>query len=97
VELNSKQTRYLRSMAHHLDAVVMVGDRGMSGEVIRAADDALKAHELIKVRIRGDREDVKEHAGTFERTLKAALVQIIGKVVILYRPRKKDPKIRLPK
>ena len=96
MELNSKQTRHLRRLAHHLDAVVIVGDRGMTSEVIRATDEALNSHELIKVRIRGDRIDVKGHANTLRTELGAALVQIIGKIAILYRKREKKPKIELP-
>ncbi|MEJ2520533.1 MAG: YhbY family RNA-binding protein, partial [Desulfuromonadales bacterium] len=49
--LTGKQNRYLRGLGHKLRPVVMIGKHHMSEEVIRATDEALVAHELIKVRI----------------------------------------------
>lgn len=95
--LTSKQNRHLRSLAHPLKAVVMVGDKGLTEEVVSAAVTALEDHELIKVRVADDRDGVKQVAGELATAANASLVQIIGKVVVLYRARSKKPTIRLPR
>jgi len=56
VALTGKQRRYLRSLGHHLHAVVQVGDAGVSDGVISATAQALETHELVKVRIADERE-----------------------------------------
>ena len=48
--LTSKQRAYLRSLANSLDTILMVGKSGMSPELVKQADDALTARELIKGR-----------------------------------------------
>ena len=49
--LNSKQRAYLRGLANTIDTIVMVGKGGMNGQIIKQADDALTARELIKGKV----------------------------------------------
>ena len=96
--LTGKQNRHLRGLAHHLNPVVIVGDKGITAEVVQATIEALEHHELIKVRIAGaDSGDVREAAEDLKAGTKAEIAQIIGKIVVLYRARKKKPEIKLPK
>lgn len=95
--LTGKQARHLRSLAHALKPVVMVGDKGLTAEVERATSEALESHELIKVKIDGDRDDVKEAAAHLAEACGAEVAQIIGKTVALYKARSKKPTIRLPR
>lgn len=95
--LTGKQARHLRALAHSLNPVVMVGDKGLTDEVATATDEALEHHELIKVKVDGDRDDVKAAAAFLTERTGSELAQIIGKTVVLYRPRKKKPEIKLPK
>ena len=97
MSLNSKATRYLRGLAHHLKPVVQIGNNGPSAEVIHATREALEHHELIKCKVDGDRDNVREAADSLVTGTHAALVQIIGKTVVLYKARKEDPDITLPK
>lgn len=95
--LNSKQKRHLRALAHPLAPVVIIGDKGLTPEVIRAVVEALEAHELIKVRVAGaDRDEVREAGDGLVAGSGAELVQILGKVVTLYKGRAKKPDIQLP-
>ena len=95
--LTGRQARHLRRLAHHLDPVVLVGERGVSPQVIAATDEALEHHELIKVRATGaERDEVREAADALCAGTGAVVAQVIGKVIVLYRPRSKDPRIRLP-
>jgi RNA-binding protein len=98
VALTSKQTRYLRSLAHHLKPVVQIGGRGLTVALIGATDDALEAHELIKVKLGDidDRSEVRAAAGTLSEETGSDVVQTIGKTIVLFRQREKDSEIRLP-
>lgn len=95
--LTNKQNRHLRALAHHLKPVVMVGDKGLTEEVVAAADEQLKFHELVKVKLTGS--DKATRGATSESLAagtRSAVVQVIGRTVVLYRPRKKNPAIVLP-
>ena len=76
----------LKARAHNLEPVVLVGNKGLTDEVVKEVDRALAAHELIKVRAPSLDRDARETAfrALCERT-GAAAVQSIGKVFVLYR------------
>lgn len=84
--LTGKQRKLLRGRAHHLAPVVLVGQQGTTESVIRAVDEALAAHELIKVRMRRP-EEKRRWAETIARATGAELCGLIGHTAILYRPR----------
>ncbi len=94
--ITEKQKKFLRARAHHLKPVVSAGNAGMSEGVLREIDLALAHHELIKVRVSGvDRDELKALAASVCEDMDASLVQLIGHIVIMYRPAKK-PRIQLP-
>ncbi len=95
-KLTVKQRQALKGLAHSLDPVVMVGDKGITPAVIKEIDVNLLAHELIKVRVLGDDRAVRL-AAIDEICAKttAHLVQHIGKLIVLYRPNEKNKKINL--
>ena len=95
-ELAGFQKRHLRSLAQRLEPVVWIGDEGLSPGVLRALDQALDAHELVKVRMRAP-EDKRAAAAELARAGRAALIHLIGHTVVLYRPNPDDPKIELPR
>jgi putative YhbY family RNA-binding protein len=71
-----------------LNPVVLLGAAGLTEAVVKETDRALTAHELIKVRIPGDDRDAREAIATqLADRLGAARVQVIGKLLVLYRPR----------
>ena len=76
----------LKAQAHSLEPVVLIGNKGLTDEVVNEIDRALTAHELIKVRAPGLDRDEREEAfkALCERTA-AEPVQHIGKVFVLYR------------
>ena len=93
-ELDSGQRRRLRSLAHPLKPVVFVGENGLSPAVLKALDDALDAHELVKVRLRQP-EDKKTAAQELADATRAVLCGVVGHTVVLYRPNPEDPRIEL--
>ena len=94
--LQGYQRRFLRSRAHGLDAVVHVGQGGVTDAVGTAVDAALLAHELIKVRLH-EPADKKATAAELAKRTGAELCGVVGHTVILYRPHPEKPVIELPK
>lgn len=97
LELTGKQRRHLRALGHALRPVAQVGKEGISDGMIAAVDRALADHELVKVRIAEsaglDREDA---AAQLASRTESAVAQVLGNVVLLYRPDPEEPRIRLP-
>ena len=89
--------RQLRGIAHHLRPVVTVGDNGLSTSVLGEVERALADHELIKVRIGDGALNAREAGPPLSERSGAELVQVIGRIVVLYKRRPKKPEIRLPK
>ena len=97
MSLTGKQRRHLRSLGHHLDPVVIVGDAGPSPGVVAQVDVQLTAHELIKVKAHeGSREEMQEIAATLAKGSKSEVAQVMGHTILLYRPHPKTPRISLP-
>lgn len=92
-ELTGAQRKHLRGLAHSLDPVVRIGQHGVTEPVLEEIDHALEAHELIKVKIAGDRDERREAAERIARESDAVLVGTIGTIAILYR-RHPDPEER---
>jgi RNA-binding protein len=85
-KLKGTQRKNLRSAAHHLKPVVMVGRNGVSEQLIKSVDAALNDHELIKVKFLDFKENKKEISAEIEKATKSEAVGIIGNIVIFYRP-----------
>ena len=85
--LTTAERRAKRADAHHLNPVVLVGGDGLTASVTREVDQALNAHGLIKVRVFSDvRDDREAMLQQLCEGLKAAPVQHIGKLLVLWRP-----------
>ena len=96
--LTGKQRSYLRALAHPQKPLVQIGHGGLTAAVVTAIDGALQTHELIKVRITGNEElSAAEIAPEVAKRTRSSVAQVIGKTVVLYRARKNDPVIVLPK
>lgn len=92
--LDSAARRALRARAHHLHPVVAVGQQGLTPAVLKEIDVALRAHELIKVRVFGDDRAAREALlDAICTTLEAAPVQHLGKLLVVFRPRPEGPKV----
>ncbi len=96
MELTGKQARFLRGLGHHLKPVVMIGKEEINAAVISATEEALTAHELIKVKLQeGCLSDRKSVAAALAEATDAAVAQVLGKSILLYRP-SDEHKIKLP-
>jgi RNA-binding protein len=84
--LASAARRALRAAAHHLDPVVMIGDKGLTPAVLHEIDIALSAHALIKVRVQSDDRELRVGFMTeICSKLGCESVQHLGKLLVLWR------------
>jgi RNA-binding protein len=97
-KMKGSARKYLRSLAHHLKPVVIVGRNGVSAQLIGSVDLALKDHELIKVKFGEFKEEKKEISAEIALATKSDVVGIIGNIVIFYRPHLEPEKrkIKIP-
>lgn len=95
--LTPKQKAFLKGKANTIKNRFLIGKNGVDESFIGSIDNALEAHELIKVGLLPTAEEsAKEAAEKIARATKADVVQVIGKVAVLYRPSKKNKRIELP-
>ncbi len=84
--LNNAKKRQLKSLAHHLNPIVIVGNQGLTEAVVAELDLALSRHELVKVRVNAaDRDERRAIIAQMEQQSRAELVQHIGHVAVLFR------------
>ncbi len=96
--LTHAQKRYLRTLGHHLKAVVQIGKFGLTPSLTEALKTALDRHELIKISINGEAPTEREEASkTLSKAVGAHIVQVIGRTILLFRAKDQNPVIRLPK
>jgi RNA-binding protein len=95
--LNNKQKKYLRSQAHHLNPIFQVGKGGVNDHLVRHIEEAIETRELIKITVLNNSGEDRNEVGT-ELAEKSGceLVQVIGKIVVLYKESRDHKKIELP-
>lgn len=94
--LTGKQVRHLRGLGHHLNPVVMIGKDELTPSTLKAVEDALDTHELIKIKLQeGCLLDRREVAQALTAATGGAIAQILGKTILLYRP-SENRKITFP-
>lgn len=94
-QLDPRSRSALRSRAHSLEPVVLIGDGGLTPAVLSEIDRSLTAHELIKIRVAGDDRDVRQDIlRQVCEGLVAMPVQHIGKILVVYRQKADKPKPR---
>jgi RNA-binding protein len=96
--ISPSQRRYLRSLAHDLHPVILLGAKGATDAVVKELDLALSHHELVKVKLSGgDKEDREAQIDTLIEGTGAESVQQIGHIVVLFRRNEDDPRLALPR
>lgn len=91
MELRGKQKRYLRSQAHHLQPIFQIGKGGLNEAMIYQINEALEKRELIKVTLLQNTDEIAENvAETLKKEIHCEIAQIIGRVLVLYKPSTKE-------
>jgi RNA-binding protein len=94
------QKKYLRGLAHSLKPVVLIGQKGLTDELLNSADQALDIHELIKVKFNDFKETAQKEqiSQSLEKKTRSELVGSVGHIYIFFR-QQDDPekrRIQLP-
>ena len=102
MELTSKQRAYLRGLANTLEPIVIIGKDGIGENLVKQANDALEARELIKGRVLDNsiEYDARLAAEELAKATRSEVVQVIGTKFVLYREshsKPKDKRIQLVK
>lgn len=96
--MTSKQRAYLRGLANTLEPIVHAGKGGISDALIKQADDALAAREIIKGKVLETAPGTaRELAEEIAAAVNAQVVQVIGRTFVLFRQKEKDSQIKLPR
>ncbi len=90
--MNPEQLKQLKTKAHELKPVIMIGQAGLTEAVGKEIELALDTHELIKIKIRAEREDRKQMQQQICTETQAELIQSIGQVVVIYRKKPEKAK-----
>lgn len=89
MSLSKKQKLAFKSQGHHLKVVVTIGSAGLTEAVLKELEVSLNHHELMKVKVAADdREERAELIAKLCEQLDAELIQSIGHVALIYRPRR---------
>ena len=94
MELTSKQRAQLRGLANSIDTILQVGKDGIGANLIKQADDALEARELIKGRVLDNNidYDARTAAEELAKATHSEVVQVIGTKFVLYRESHSKPR-----
>ena len=94
MELTSKQRAQLRGLANTMDTILHIGKDGIGENLVKQADDALEARELIKGKVLENNieYDVRLAAQELAKATRSEVVQVIGTKFVLYRESHSKPK-----
>lgn len=94
--LTGKQKRFLRSQAHHLQPIFQIGKGGVNEAMNTQIAEALEKRELIKVSLLQNTDEVADEAAlVIAQVTNSEVVQVIGRVIVLYKASSKEKYQRL--
>lgn len=96
MSLTNAQRKFLRGLTHDLHPVVMIADKGLTDNVMAELESALEHHELIKVKLRGERDRRDQWIEAIVERTGGELIHRIGQVAAFYRRNADKPRIVLP-
>ncbi len=90
--MNSEQLKQMKTQAHELRPVIMIGQAGLTEAVLKEIELALDTHELIKIKVRAEREQRKQIQQRICTETTAELIQSIGQIIVIYRKKPEEAK-----
>ena len=98
MKLTSKQRAYLRSLAAKETALFQIGKNNLTPEVVQAVVEAFNTREIVKLSVlKNAIEDPFAMVEALADRSSSTLVEVIGRKIVLYKPFKDEPEIKLPK
>ena len=95
--LSKHALKFLRGIAHDTKPVLTIADKGITENILNELEVCLNQHELIKIKLRTDRDTRKAHTTELLQASGAQLVQSIGQTLTIFRANPKKPVFELPK
>ena len=92
--LTSKQRKYLRSQAHHLKPVVLIGKLALNDSVLKSINQSLERHELIKIKFNDHKSSKEMLIKDINKSLNSGTVGMIGNIAIIYKQNEEIDKRR---
>ena len=94
--MTSKQRSYLKGLAMTMTPVLQIGKSSLTPEMTAAVDEALEARELVKIHVlKNCLDDCREIGETLAGRTRSQLVQVIGRMIVLYRPASEENKRKI--
>ena len=84
-----RQRKYLKSKAHHLKPVILIGKIDLNSSILQSIDDSLKHHELIKIKFNHHKSLKEDLINRINEKINSQTIGLIGNIVILYKKNKK--------
>jgi RNA-binding protein len=94
--LSGNQRRFLRALGHHLNPIVQIGHQGSTEAVVGALKQALRDHELVKVKFNQTVDERSEALEALVEGTGGECVQVLGRTALIYLKHPKKPQIKLP-
>ena len=86
--MDTKQRKTLKSKAHHLKPVVIIGKMDINDSVIKTVSESINSHELIKIKFNHYKDRKDEMIKIINKKTNSELVSIIGNIAIIYKQNK---------
>lgn len=86
MNLTNQQIKHLKALAHSRKPIVRIGQNGLSDAVLKELDGALQHHELLKIKIAGDRDTRVSIVEAVCERLDTQCISLTGGVAVLFRP-----------
>lgn len=91
MNLTGKQKRYLRAQANEMSPLFQIGKNGLTSEMVSEFEESLENRELMKVQLLQNTDlEPKEAKAFIEENSNINVVQVIGKVLVLFKPSTKE-------
>ena len=90
--MNPEQLKQMKTKAHDLKPVIMIGQAGLTEAVNKEIELALDTHELIKIKIRAERDERKQIQQKICSETSAKLIQSIGQIIVIFRKKPEQAK-----
>ena len=98
MKLTSKQRAFLRSLASKETALFQIGKANLTPEICTSVREAFNNREIVKLSVlKNAVEDPREMGEALAERTSSTLVEVIGHKIVLYKPFKDEPEIKLPK
>jgi len=88
--VNSARKKQLKAQAHSLKPVIIVGQSGLTESVLKEIEITLDTHELIKIKIRAEKEVRNQIRDQVIANTHSELIQTIGQIIVIYRKKPND-------